>query len=83
MKRFCWHKWKEVRESIQAYFLGREIEKEELRYRICLKCLKAQELFLREPKTWKDLTKVETEILIESVVDKGDYYLLKRNKEGC
>ena len=78
------HKWKEVY-SINTYiFLGEKCsEKVKTSFRICEKCGKAQEFVgMYDWSGWVDLSDCETNVLLNKVVDKGDYYLLENNKEG-
>ena len=78
------HKWKDVYSISMHIFLGEKcFEKIKTRFRICEKCGKAQEFrVMYDYCKWVDLSDCETNVLLNKVVDKGDYYLLENNKEG-
>jgi len=72
---FCWHKWKHVYLVHEKIFLGEKCPYLWLRFRICVKCGKAQEFI---PATgWKTLSKCEAKILLNKIIDKGKYYVLE------
>jgi len=70
------HKWKYVRKYFKDSFEGVEFDNYYHPYRICTKCGLAQELFYLD---WINLSKEKTEILKKLIIDKGDYYELKKN----
>jgi len=76
---FCWHKWKYVYEPYPTIFLGETYDRLDKKFRICRKCGKAQQLCITyDGLWWEPLGQTETEILKRKIIDKGDYYVLRK-----
>jgi len=80
---FCWHKWKYVYSNNTYTFLGKKCSNLiKAGFRICEKCGKTQQFrAMYKYQSWETLSDCETNVLLNKVVDKGDYYLLESNKE--
>jgi len=77
-KNFCWHKWKYVYRKVKRKFMNGicyDLRKE---FRICEKYGKAQSYITAPGITYiETLDDCRTRILLDNVVDKGDYFVLK------
>ena len=74
----CWHKWKYVYQEFPDIFLGERIKNQYVRFRICEKCGKAEELVPTYDNCfWDTLNDTKARILKKKIVDKGDYYILQ------
>jgi len=79
---FCWHKWKYVYRVTTNMFLEENCPRLEREFRICEKCGKVQGFCATLSDCWwETLSECETNVLLNKVVDKGDYYLLENIKK--
>ena len=77
-KRFCWHKWKYVYRKVKRKFMNGTCYDLHKQFRICEKCGKAQAYETIFTTTYtKTLDDCRTKILLDNIVDEGDYFVLK------
>jgi len=73
--KFGFHKWKMVKDSYPDCFLGVKIRRYYIRFKICQRCGQCREYF---HDSWIPLDEEQSKILMSKIIDKGEYYLLKR-----
>ena len=62
--KFCWHKWKYLLDKESNKFLGKPYSWKWKRFRICLKCGKAQEINSHSQGfSWNNLSSEQVVIL--------------------
>jgi len=77
-KGFHFHRYKKVYKIHKVKFLDEECEELEPMFRICEICGKAQSLeWWIEGYYWETLDRCRTEALLNSILDRGSYYVLK------
>lgn len=73
------HKWKYVKDCDIRIFLGEKVKIYWNRFRICKRCGKTEEYWIAWD-VWECLCEEYAKVLKSKIVDKGEYYILPKQK---